>query len=66
VFDPPLTQHADKHMRDAWIWAATIIALGVFFTMSGLFAPVANQSASDADRNVSIAQGGPTSGQAAR
>jgi hypothetical protein len=62
VFDPPLSQHDDKPIRDAWIWTATIIAMIVFFTMSGLFAPVANQSAGHADGNIDVAQVGPTSG----
>jgi hypothetical protein len=61
VFDPPLSQNDDKPMRDPWIWAATIIAMIVFFKMSGLFAPVANQSARHADGNVDIAQSGPAS-----
>jgi len=66
MFDPPLTQHADKHMLDPWIWLATIIGMVVLVTTSGLFAPAANQSARDADRNVSIAQAGPASGHDAR
>jgi hypothetical protein len=60
VFDPPLSQHDDKPMGDPWIWAATIIVTIVFFTMSGLFTPVANQSARHADGNVDIAQSGST------
>jgi hypothetical protein len=66
MFDPPLTQHADKQMLDPWIWVATILAMVVFLTTSGLFAPVANQSARDADRNVNIAQSGSTSGRSTR
>ena len=58
MFDPPLSQHDDKPIGDPWIWAATIIVMIVFF--SGLFTPVANQSARHADRNVDIAQGGST------
>jgi hypothetical protein len=66
MFDPPLTQQADKHMLDPWIWVATIVVMVVLLTTSGLFAPVANQNARDADGNVNIAQGGPLSGQSAR
>jgi hypothetical protein len=45
----------DKSIRDPyWIWATTIIAMVVFFTMSGLFAPVANQSARHADGTLDI------------
>jgi hypothetical protein len=49
VFDPPLTQHADKHIRDAWIWAASLIAVAALLTASGLLAQVTNQGARDAD-----------------
>ena len=66
MFDPPLTQDADKHMLDPWIWVATIIGMVALLTTSGLFAPAANQSARDADGNVSIAQAGPASGESAR
>ncbi len=60
MFDPPLSQHDDKPIGDPWIWAATIIVMILFFTMSGLFTPVANQSARHADGNVDIAQSGST------
>ena len=36
MFDPPLTQHTDKAILDPWIWTGTIIAMIMFFTMSGL------------------------------
>jgi hypothetical protein len=44
----------DKPIRDPWIWAATILAIVLFFTMSGLFAPVANQNARHADGTLDI------------
>jgi hypothetical protein len=49
MFDPPLTQSEEKHIRDAWIWAATLIAVALLLTVSGLFAQIANQGSRDAD-----------------
>jgi hypothetical protein len=49
MHDPPLAQSEEKHIRDAWIWAATIIAVAAILTLSGLFAQVTNQGARDAD-----------------
>jgi hypothetical protein len=66
MFDPPLTQDADKRTRDLWIWVATIIAVVMVLTTTGLFATVVNQSTRDADRNVNIAQSSPTSHHSAR
>jgi hypothetical protein len=43
-----------KAIPGAWILAVTIIAMIVFVTMSGLFAPVANQSAKHADGTLDI------------
>jgi hypothetical protein len=60
MFDPPLTQHTDKAILDPWIWTGTIIAMIMFFTMSGLFTPVTNEAARNADGIVTVAQGSPT------
>jgi hypothetical protein len=64
MFNPPLTQDADKRTRDLWIWVATIITVVVVLTTTGLFATVVNQSTRDAD--VNIAQSSPTSHHSAR
>jgi hypothetical protein len=42
--DTPLYYSDKKHVRDAWIWAATIIAFGV---LCALFVQVPNKGAPD-------------------
>jgi hypothetical protein len=45
--DAPLSQSDNKHIRDAWIWAATIIAIGMLCAVGGIFAQDANQGSKD-------------------
>ena len=49
MFDPPLLQSEEKHIRDAWIWAASLIAVAALLTASGLFAQVMKRGARNAD-----------------
>jgi hypothetical protein len=49
MLDPPLTQSDEKHIRDAWIWAASIIAIAALLTLSGLVAESGSQSSLDAE-----------------
>ena len=44
----------DKAIPGAWILAVAIFAMILFVTMSGLFAPVANQSAKHVDGTLDI------------
>jgi hypothetical protein len=54
VFNPPLSQHDYKPIPGPSILVATIIALIVLVTFSGLFAPVANQTPRHADGTLEI------------
>jgi hypothetical protein len=58
MHDPPLARSEEKHIRDAWIWAATIIAVAALLTLIGLFAQVTNQGGRDADAGAAGGQGG--------
>jgi len=53
MYDPPLTQSEEHHIRDAWIWAASLIAVliavAALLTVTGLVPSAANQSSQDAD-----------------
>jgi hypothetical protein len=39
----------DRHIRDAWIWASTLIAAAVILALGGLVAQLANQGSRDVD-----------------
>ena len=39
----------DRHIRDAWIWASTVIAAAVILALGGLVAQLANQGSRDVD-----------------
>jgi hypothetical protein len=47
--DAPLSQDEKKHIRDAWIWAATIIVFGMLCAVGGMFAQVANQGSKEVE-----------------
>jgi hypothetical protein len=49
-------QSEEKHIRDAWIWAASLIAVAALLTAGGLFAQVTNQGARNADAGPSRGQ----------
>jgi hypothetical protein len=49
--DAPLSHFDEKHIRNAWIWAATIIAIAVLSAVGGLFAQLTNQGSGDTGRD---------------
>jgi hypothetical protein len=44
---PMITKPEKKHIQDAWIWAATIIALGMLCTVDVMFVQVSSQGSKD-------------------
>lgn len=47
--DAPLSQSDKKHIQGAWIWAATIIVIGMLCSVGGMFAQVSNQGSKDVE-----------------
>jgi hypothetical protein len=45
--DDALSPSDRKHIREAWIWAAVIIGLGMLCALVGLLVQVANQGSAD-------------------
>jgi hypothetical protein len=42
MLDTSLSPSSDRHIRNAWIWAAVIIAVAMLLTLSGLMAELGN------------------------
>jgi hypothetical protein len=47
--DTELSPIEKKHIRNAWLWAVVIIAVGAVCAVGGLVAQVANQGAAEAE-----------------
>jgi hypothetical protein len=49
ISDTEFSAFEKRHIRNGWLWAVVIIAVGALCTVGGLFAQVANQGATEAE-----------------